>query len=165
MISATALFAQPIDKPIEQPDNVKVSLIQKFSSFIEWPKALEAQFALCVVADHPLLPSLKTYYEKEPIAERPVTIQTIRRPNALAGCNVIFIAQKDMDDLARYRAAAVKNNVLLIAEGVNAARYGVHIAFYVEAGRVQRPRVNRKALEAAGLKASFRLLHEAEIVE
>lgn len=149
--------------PFEKSELVKAAVIEKIARFINWPGPPGASFRLCVAADHPQLPVLTAYYENATIAERPVVLQILRKQDALAGCQVIFLAPNDMSELARYRAAAEKEQSLLIAEGAGVARDGVHIAFYFDMNRL-RLEVNRKTLEASGLKASFRLLEAAKIV-
>ena len=148
----------------EKAELVKAAIIEKISRFIDWPQTPATQFSLCVVGDHPQLPVLRAYYESTTIAERPVTIRVIKREEALAGCHVVLLAQKDASELANYRARAEKDHVLLIAEGSDLAKNGVHVAFYSDMNRLHLE-VNRKALEASGLKASFRLLEAAKIVE
>ena len=146
----------------DKAELVKAAVIEKISRFIDWPHA-SGQFVLCVAADHPQLPVLHAYYDNATIAERNVLLQVLRRPDALSGCQVLFLGQKDLAELARFRALAEKEQVLLIAEGADVARNGVHVAFYFDMNRL-RLEVNRKALEASGLKASFRLLEAAKVV-
>ena len=143
---------------------VKAAIIEKISRFIDWPQQPGTAFSLCVIGEHPQLPVLRTYYESTTIAERPVAIRVLKRDEALAGCQVVLLAQKDASDLANYRARAERDHVLLIAEGSELAKNGVHVAFYSDMNKL-RLEVNRKALEASGLKASFRLLEVAKVVD
>lgn len=147
----------------DKAELLKAAVIEKISRFIDWPRPPGNQFVLCVAPEHPQLPVLQAYYDNATIAERSVVVQVLRRPDALNGCQVLFLAQKDISELARFRAMAEKEQVLLIAEGADVARNGVHVAFYFDMNRL-RLEVNRKALEASGLKASFRLLEVAKIV-
>jgi hypothetical protein len=147
----------------DKAELVKAAVIEKIARFIDWPRPPATQFTLCVASDHPQLQVLNAYYENATIAERPVAVHTMRRQDAPGACQVIFLAQKDIADLPRYRALAEKEQILLVAEGADVARNGVHIAFYFDMNRL-RLEVNRKALEASGLKASFRLLEVAKIV-
>ena len=147
----------------DKAELVKAAVIEKISRFIDWPHASGGQFVLCVAAEHPQLPVLHAYYDNATIAERSVVLQVLRRPDALSGCHVLFLGQKDLAELVRFRALAEKDQVLLIAEGADVARNGVHVAFYFDMNRL-RLEVNRKALEASGLKASFRLLEAAKVV-
>lgn len=154
--------------PFEKSELLKAAVIEKIAGFIAWPRlpgtAPAAGFTLCIAADHPQLPVLNAYYENATVADRPVAVQILKRQDPLANCQVIFLAPKDMAELPRYRAAAEKAPILLVAEGADVARNGVHVAFYFDMNRL-RLEVNRKALEASGLKASFRLLEVAKIVD
>jgi len=148
----------------DKSELVKAAVIEKISRFIEWPQTPGSQFVLCVAAEHPQLPVLRAYYESTAIAELPVVVRVLRPQDSLAGCKVVFLGPKDVPDLGRYRAPAEKDHVLIVAEGADVARGGAHVAFYSDMNRL-RLEVNRKALEACGLKASFRLLEVAKVVE
>lgn len=149
---------------IDKADLVKAAVIEKIARFIDWPKPAEGQFVLCVVGEHPQLPALRAYYENVTIGERTVAIQVVKRGETSGACRVLFLSQRDLADLKRHRTAADRDNILLIAEGDGAARAGVHVAFYSDSGRLKLD-VNRKALETSGLKASFRLLEVAKLVD
>jgi len=162
----------------EKADLVKAAMVEKIARFIEWPGAAPGSFALCVTPGHPQLEAVREYYQGTSIANRPVTVRVVgAKGGARAGteagagakppapaCSVAFLAPADLAQVGRWRAAAVRGHFLLIAEGDEAAAAGVHVAFYAHMGRL-RLEVNRKALEAAGLKASFRLLEVARVVE
>lgn len=149
---------------IEKADLVKAAMIEKIARFIEWPGSAPAKFSLCVTPDHPQLAAIKAYYENASINDRPVEIQVVKRADALAGCQVLFLAPREMGDLTKVRNSADRDHVLLVAEGAEAARSGAHVAFYSDMNRL-RLDVNRKTLEASGLKASYRLLEVAKVVE
>ena len=138
-------------------------MIEKISRFIEWPGPARARFQICISAEHPLLLLVKDFYEGARIDDRPVDVQ-VRRPDALAGCSVAFLAAREMADIGKVRSTADKDKVLLVAEGTTVARGGVHVGFYSDMNRY-RLEVNRKALEASGLKANYQLLEMAKIVE
>jgi hypothetical protein len=149
---------------VDKAELVKAAMVEKISRFIEWPRAPAGKFLLCVAPDHPQLEAVRAYYESAVIADRPVEVLLLKRSEALAGCQVAFLAPRDLGDMARVRANADRDHVLLVAEGADAARSGAHVAFYSDMNRL-RLEVNRKALEASGLKASFRLLEVAKVVE
>lgn len=159
-LPASVSMAAPV---IDKADLVKAAVVEKIARFIDWPKPPEGQFGLCVVGEHPQLAALRAYYENATIADKPVVINVVKRGEA-AMCRVLFLSARDLNDLARHRVAADRDNVLLIAEGTSAARQGVHVAFYTDMGRLKLE-VNRKALEGSGLKASFRLLEVAKVVD
>ena len=149
---------------LDKADLVKAAVIEKIARFIDWPKPPDGQFVLCVAGEHPQLQALRAYYENIAIGERAVAIQVVKKGESASACRVLFLAPRDLPDLKRHRAAADRDNILLIAEGDGAARAGVHVAFYSDSGRLKLE-VNRKALETSGLKASFRLLEVAKVVD
>lgn len=164
-LAAVATCAAAASAPaVEKADLVKVSMVEKISRFIEWPAPASGKFVLCVSPEHPQLEAIKAYYESVAIADRPVEVQVLKRSDAVAGCHVVFLAPRDLGDLQKVRASAAKDHVLMVAEGAEAARNGVHVGFFSDMNRL-RLEVNRKALEASGLKASYRLLEVAKVVE
>lgn len=162
-LALLAVSSGPV-QAVDKADLVKAAIIEKVARFIEWPgqAGSPAAFQICTAADHPLLPAIRVYYENIVLAERPVVIQVLRKGDPLNGCRIFYA--KDTADLARLRASAEAGHVLLIAEGSDMAKAGMHVGFYTDMNRL-RIEVNRKSLEAAGLKASFRLLEVAKVVE
>ncbi|MBL8516628.1 MAG: YfiR family protein [Betaproteobacteria bacterium] len=148
---------------IDKADLVKVSVIEKVVRFIDWPPMREAQFFLCAPAEHPQMSALKAYYENVTIGDKPVSVQAVKRGDRVP-CRVLFMAPADLSQPERIRGHLERGQTLLIAEGADAAAKGVHIAFYIDAGRLKLE-VNRKSLETSGLKASFRLLEVARVVD
>jgi len=155
--------AAPADT-FDKAELVKAAVIEKIARFIDWPASISTGFQLCAADDHPQLPVLRAYYEGTQIAERAVTLRPVRRFDGYAGCNLIVLAPKDLGEVGRFRTLAEKEHALLVAEGPDLARQGVHVAFYSDMNRL-RLEVNRRGLEASGLKASFRLLEAARLVD
>lgn len=166
---AAALLALPPGPAAGPPepgkaDLVKAAMIEKVARFVDWPAAPAQQFTLCARAEHPQLAALRAYYEHATIAQLPVLVRPLRKGEPLAGCHAAFLLPGPNPELAALRAQADKEHVLLIGEGPEMAGLGVHIGFFSDMNRL-RLEVNRKSLEASGLKVSFRLLEVAKIVE
>ncbi|MES3024687.1 MAG: YfiR family protein, partial [Pseudomonadota bacterium] len=145
---------------------LRAAMIAKVARFVDWPAAPvpPVAFTLCVPLEHPLLAALRAYYRRASIGQLPVLVRALRKGEPLAGCRAAIVLPGAPEELAMLRAEAGREHVLLIGEGDEAAALGVHIGFFPDLGRM-RVEVNRKALEASGLKASFRLLEVAKIVE
>jgi len=149
----------------DKAELVKAAVIEKIARFIDWPAAGSATtFLLCAAEDHPQLAVLRAYYEGAQIAERPVTVRPVRRFDGYTGCNLIVMGQKEFADMTKFRALAEKEHALLVAEGPDLAKQGVHVAYFSDMNRL-RIEVNKRVLDATGLKASFRLLEVAKVVE
>ena len=148
----------------DKSELVKAAIIEKIARFIDWPALTAGAFQLCAAEDHPQLPVLRAYYEGAQIAERPVAVRPVRRFEGYAGCNLIVMSPRETADVPRFRALAEKEHLLLIAEGAELAKRGVHVGYFSDTNRL-RLEVNKRGLEASGLKASFRLLEVAKLVE
>jgi hypothetical protein len=142
----------------------KASVIARVARFIEWPAA-EPPFVLCLTADHPQRVAVRHVFEveNEKIAEQSVTVRELRPQDSLVGCRVLFLAPRDTADLERFRRESERHRIMLFAEG-EFARAGVHVAYVLDRGRT-RFEVRRRGLEAIGLKAGFRLLEQAKVVD
>jgi hypothetical protein len=143
---------------------VKATLVEKIARYIDWPQTPSGNFVLCVASDHPLLPAIKAYYDGVRILDLPVTVRQLRRSESISGCQAAVLWPSDSADVAKSRIQADREHILLLAEGEGVARWGVHVGYYIEASRL-RLEVNRRAMEASGLKVSFRLLEVAKVVE
>jgi hypothetical protein len=157
--------ADPLVPEVGKSELGKAKIIEKLARFVFWPAlpAAGPAFTLCVSHQHPLLDAVRSHYERTTITQLPVLIRTLRRGEPLSGCRAAFILPAG-HDMAQLRVQANREHVLLIGEGNGIAGRGVHIGFFSDTNRL-RLEVNRKALEASGLKASFRLLEVARIVE
>ena len=162
---AVGLISSAVAAPPEKVDLIKVAMIEKVARFIDWPAApANGQFMLCAAAEHPQLAALRAYYDNAKIAKLPVGVRLLKKDDNLAGCQVAFLIPGAQADLVHLRAMADKEHVLLVGEGEQMARQGVHVGFFADMNKLS-VEVNRKSLEAAGLKASFRLLEVVKIVE
>jgi len=148
----------------EKSELVKAAVIEKIARFIDWPVLAGSSFLLCAAEDNPQLPVLRAYYDGAQIAERPVTVRPVRRFDGYAGCNLIVLGPKELAEMGKFRALAEKEHALLVAEGPDLAKQGVHVAYFSDMNRL-RLEVNKRVLDATGLKASFRLLEVAKLVE
>lgn len=164
LLLVIALAGKAMAAPPAKADLVKVSIIEKIARFIDWPSPPAGQFTLCVAADHPQLAAVRTYYENTSILGLPVTLRLFRKGEAPSGCQAAFLMPGETPDMAKLRAIVDKEHVLLIGEGVDMAKWGVHIGFFPDMNKL-RLEVNRKSLEASGLKASYKLLEVAKVVE
>ncbi|MES2297480.1 MAG: YfiR family protein [Pseudomonadota bacterium] len=161
LLPAAAGAAAPSDL---EPERVRAALIDRVARFVEWPGTPSSQFVLCVADEHPQLAYLRSYYDSATIAALPVQVRPLRKNETLAGCHAAILVPGETADINRMRSQADQAHVLLFGEGTGMARHGVHIGFYPGAKHMVLE-VNRKSLEASGLKASFRLLEVAKIVE
>jgi hypothetical protein len=159
------LDAGPVSAvPASKAELLKVVIIEKVARFIDWPGMRPAQFVLCVAHDHPQLAILQSYYDSNPILDMPVQVRPLRRGDNLSQCRAALLAPGEPSDSLRLQSMSGREHVLLLAEGAEMARAGVHIGFYFDMNKM-RLEVNRKTLEASGLKASYKLLEVAKVVE
>lgn len=148
----------------EKSDLAEVALIEKIAGFIQWPRPPGESFNICVTADHPQLAVLEAYYQHMTVNDRPAAIVTVKLAAPPSECQVLYLTASQLSNLGPLLAWSARENVLLVGDSPDAASQGVQIAFYFSMNRLQLE-VNRRSMEASGLKPSFKLMQVAKIVE
>jgi hypothetical protein len=163
-LAGPAVAAAPPPVVPSKADQARALMIGAVARFVEWPGAPGSQFTLCVADEHPQLAALHMFYDSATIGELPVQIRLFHKNETLAGCQAAFLLPGESADIAKLQSQAIAGHILLVGEGSGMAKQGVHIGFYPDMNHLKLE-VNRKSLEASGLKASYRLLEKAKIVE
>jgi hypothetical protein len=143
---------------------VKAVFLYNISKFIEWPITLNDQMRLCILGADPFGNALSAV-EGKPVGRRRFTstrILSVHEVESFA-CNILFIAQSELDHLQGVLEAVRGAPVLTVGDMEGLTRDGVMISFYMEQGKV-RFEINQRAAEQAGLKPSAKLLQLGRIV-
>ena len=152
---------------------VKAAFLYNFAKFVQWPKATfedaDAPFVIGVVGDDPFGSILDKTVKNKNIASRPIVVRRFnwdheRDRGALLHCHILFVSAELRPRLDEIRGVLRDHPVLIVGDTIGFARDGGMIGFALEAGRIVFE-INRKALEAVGLRASAKLLKLAKIVE
>lgn len=138
--------------------DIKAAFLLNFARFVEWPGASTLPFPICIVGDDPFGTALDQLVEGETVQGRRIIVR--RAARVAESCLVVFARPKDT---ARAIAEAGPG-VLTVGEGDRFVRDGGMIAFVVENRRV-RFDINQKAVAAAGLQISSKLLNVARAVK
>jgi hypothetical protein len=143
---------------------VKAVFLYNFSKFIEWPITLNDQMRLCILGADPFGNALSAV-EGKPVGSQRFTSTRILSVHEVEtyACNILFIAQSELDHLQGVLDAVRGMPVLTVGDTEGLTREGVMIGFYIEQGKV-RFEINQRAAEQAGLKPSAKLLQLGRIV-
>jgi len=145
---------------------IKAAFLLNISQFVEWPEEAFAgggPFVIGVLERNPFGPLLESLVRGQTVNKRPIVVRYARtweEAEAL-GCHLLFIpegASRDPLTEARMR------HTLLVSDSPDFAAGGGMVGLVRSRDRV-RLEINRKALTAAGLRASSRLLGVATIVD
>lgn len=168
VLGLLAVLLRPAGAAPVEEHQVKAAFLYNFARFIAWPAPAafseRQRFVFCLLGEDPLGQALPERVRDRLVSGVPVAVRSGRTLAELGACDVVYLAGLDgerLDASLRQLAAAP---VLTVSGVAGFARRGGMIELYVEAGRV-RFAVNVKAMRAAGLEPSSKLLALARLVE
>jgi len=151
------------------PHEVTAAMLIKLASFIRWPadRGLanpRAPLRITVIDDLPLAHALQRLLEGGPGAERKIIVHSQRTAEDLAPAHIYFIGERQAHALEKVIEIANSLRALTAARCQGFAERGVAVNFYRIDERI-RFEVNVRAIEEAGLRASYKLVSFARIVQ
>lgn len=148
----------------------KAKAIFTIASHIGWPEGTfpkpTSPLRVGILGTDRLGDPLDALIRDNTFAGRPVEIRRETDPAKLAGCQIVFISDSESESLAGILKAFEGRPTLLLGDKSGYAKRGVAVNLWLEKQEdgTSRPRweINRPALQAAGLKASAKLLSLAK---
>jgi hypothetical protein len=122
-----------------------------------------AQFNIGILGKDPFGKKFDEATRREHIKGMPVTVRRAHKAEQLADCQIIFIADSELDRLDEIARTFEHKPVLLVTDQPGAAQHGSMINFFKEDSKV-RFEFNLTAAERTGLKFSAKLLQVGRIV-
>lgn len=146
-----------------QESNLKAVFIYNFTKYIDWENVeQEDNFIIGILGtsslDGPINEIAKTNF----IKNKKIVLKHFSKPEDISYCNILFIPRGYPVPLQSV-LDKVDKGVLTITEEPGFARQGSAINFVVSNDKLKFE-INRKAINAAGLKAGSQLLKLAIIV-
>jgi hypothetical protein len=167
---ACALALPPAPPARAQPayteHEVKAALLEKVSSFLEWPRPVPADrtLELAVLGDEELAKALERLFAQRPFAGRRLALRRVAKVQQLGAADIVVVGRAEAHELpAVLKAAAAREGVLVVGDADGLAEAGAAVNFYRDGAKV-RFEVRPSALKQARIKASFKLLQVARIV-
>lgn len=143
---------------------VTAGFLSKFPLFLDWPQDVgEVSGGFCVRGTPGLVPVLAQVLGHVDLANTPLVSRVSENPGTLLGCRLVYLGPEAVGGLPEV-IREVPEGVLVVTQAPGAAQRGAHINLYRSRGRL-RFEVNVAALERSGLRASFRLLELARVVD
>jgi hypothetical protein len=151
--------------------DLKTVLVGKIAEFVRWPAAAGLSdvirpFEMALLGESPLGPALATYYGDSAarIDGHRVFLRKAANLADVGTPHLLFVGES-MEDAVHELVARLGNApVLTIADSHGFAQRGIAINFYQVDSSV-RFEVSRRALQRAGLQASYRLLSRARLID
>jgi hypothetical protein len=154
---AQSACAQP------SPDEyqVKAAFLFHFAQLVEWPaggpNAGDQAIDLCILADEPRLQELQGTLEGKLVGSRVLHVHLISAPNAVQGCNIIFLSRDDVRRQAAILKSLQGQAVLTVGETSNFLSDGGMIQLHLEKDKV-RFDINAGVADTSHIKISSQLL-------
>jgi hypothetical protein len=166
--AALVVPAPPPRGPVSKKTLVEVAYLRHFIRGIVWPPgalgAPGSKLELCILGDTELGPALEGTERDPAWQEYPVRVRRVpagAAVAALASCHLLVLP----DEASFDAIPAIRDRpTLTISDRAGASERGVHLAFFLDDGRVKF-RVNVPALARSGLRvANDKLLELGELV-
>ena len=151
---------------ISKQDKVKGLLIERLSSFITWPASESKNFNIAVYNDESLAKGYESLYKNHKRANTPIAIASLSNgidTKTLNNIDILFIKNATDKSLLKLLKELSKRPILTISDDNNLINKGVMINLSSQGGKIQFI-IDHSALNSANLKASYRLLKLAKII-
>lgn len=143
---------------------LKAAFLFNFAAFTEWPAQVGGVLNLCVYGNDPFDVEIDALNGKS-IGQRRIVVHRKSGVGMIKGCQIVFIAAADMDQLPRLLNALRGLPVLTVTESRDGARQGAALNMSLVQGKVTFE-ANLVAARSAGLVLSSRMLSLAtEVIQ
>jgi hypothetical protein len=143
---------------------VKAAFMYNFSRFVQWPgPETDKPFTIGVIGKDPFGPVLDEAVQGKRVNGRELVVRRFSRIESVVGCNILFVASSEENNLERILHALRGMPVLTIGEMNQFGERGGMINLITQGNRI-RFEINVEAIERGGLKVSSDLLRLAKIV-
>lgn len=136
------------------------------AQFVSWPssQASDTPLVIGILGDDPFGSYLDETVRGQKVNDRSLIIQRFRRGTEPRDCHVLFISQSERDRVAQIISSLKGRSVLTMSDIEGFAELGGMIELLTEKSKV-RMRINLKAVKAANLKISSKLLRVSEVTQ
>ena len=141
---------------------LKAAFLYNFANFTEWPASVGSTIQLCVYGPDPFGPYLDDM-EGAKLGQRKIAVHRTNQFDALAHCNLVFVAAPAMASLPRIVEAAKGKPLLTIVDSAELPWRGAAITMTLDSARVTFE-VNMAAVRDARLTLSSKILRLARDV-
>ena len=140
----------------EAPDEfaLKAAFLFNFTRFVEWPATAfsspEEPFRVCVVGEDPFGTRLVALRQQS-VGERPIRVEYPSTTEALARCQMAYIADGATSPLRTAASRRVPSTLLTVSSDSRFVRQGGMVSLVTDAGRV-RLHVNLEIVRRSRLR-------------
>lgn len=132
LCAAALLSATTRDLQAQRPsqDEVEAAYLYNFGKFVRWPAAGDqGPLTICIAGQEAFEKTVDRLVTGEQIDHRPLEVRTVDRPDAVAGCSILFIGAADRAHADEYLKATAGKQVLTVGEAPDFLEQGGMIEF------------------------------------
>ena len=150
-------------------EEIKGEFVERFTRFTEWPtSSISADttepFVVVILGKCPFEQHIVDAFRKRRVRGRLPDVKVLPSGARIPKCHLLIIAKSESARVSQIVSSLKGTPILTVANAKNFARKGVHINLFEEREFV-RFEVNLKAVRAAGLRISSKMLKHARIIE
>lgn len=143
---------------------LKAGVLYNFITFTTWPESPPAVLNVCIYGPDPFGREIDALQGRK-IGSGSLAIRRAASVEALAGCQVVFVAREAIGNLSRVLESLGEEPVLTVADAPGAAQRGIVLNMEMMQGRLAF-RANLAEARSRGLVLSSKLLRLAsEVVQ
>ena len=140
-----------------QEEKFKALFIYNFTKYIEWPAINGNDFKITIIGNNKLVNELDNIASKKTVGQSAIKVTTAKSVSEVKNCQILFISNTNIDEMAMVLDNARNQNILLITESPNACSHGAGVNFVINNGNIKFE-ISKSNIENAGLKVSPSLL-------
>jgi uncharacterized protein DUF4154 len=145
---------------------IKAAFIYNFAQFTEWPDSAFSgsgdPFVVAVIGQNPFGTSLEQIMNGKTIAGRSVVVKYIDTPDQITGCNLLYVAATEDDNLDAIFKVVADKPILTVGDSDKFPWAGGIIRFLIEDNKI-RFEISPDSADKAGLRISSKLMSLAKI--
>jgi hypothetical protein len=165
LVSASLLCAPTHARAEDSKESlVKAAFIVNFIKFVEWPapRSVDTQSSIdiCVIGDSELIKTSSIFKQGSSDKLKLLLMSEPNIENVAKNCHVAFISGSHEGELPTILSVLRSKPVLTVSDISNVAERGGMIGFVISDNKI-RLEINKRSIEAAGLKINPKLLQIA----
>ena len=149
------------------PSELKAVMIQRIATFIEWPDCSRNSITIALYNDSEDVDKFKKVLASQKINGRTITLKEYKSLTDLSdfsSCDILYLGDISTTTRTKILERLSKKSVLIIGNTRDDSTSGVSVVLLKDGNRY-RILINPDALKNSNIKADYRLLKLAEIVE
>ena len=146
---------------------IKAVYIFNFVSFVEWPEnnnPASTIFTVCTLGEDDVTALIPGIIENEQLGQMHLEHLALSSSDELQACRILYLSTVDDETMSNIRNAVNGLPILTVSDQAGFAARGGHIEFGLLLKRVHTI-INRRSIDASGLKVNAQLYRLATVVD